>query len=864
MISCLEGSHTQTSHFSFIYRCLFAGIVFSIAVFLFLPGISFAAEEDFSDAVIEDAIIDHEDLGVEAPTVLPDQKVRYGFKRFGRFFQKTLATGEKKQELIEQFANQELADASLLLEQKNTEGRAVNAAVKAIKRAQKQLENVEVKNPEAAGKFLGHEVVRQKVYDRVQRQLLDHAPADVIDDAFESIVNAKKEAAEYAAQTLGSIEDQEGLLEEVGLVLEDAKGSSLNAFKQAEALQFFEDHASKNRRDFFDKAKKRTLERFAENIHDEFVGGNRDIVDRFEQYAKEIPGDETIHLEIFDTLKTGLEEYDFPEEVRGKIEQWKDISARRHEQDAERAEDRFGDDIAHKIYERRLERFSDLGKEEVDVSRFRVLEELRTRTSGEEGRVHAVVQAEHKKMAAKFKAQFTDEGSQKLADKFLELSKNPDPTSFAIIKEIEKQLTPEQRKFVDALDQQLKHELVQQRAEHGALFEDKFFSNLPEHQDILQGLERDFRDHREDFLGPADLFASFDGQEPLPFVQRPGQLDQFFQKASFDQQVRIRRELESIDDPEAFDHFQGKFEGFENIPPEFQFLQGTFDVKRRQIEERRLQDKEEEHSRDTEQAFEVLEEEYRQKIEGVLEKDREAFERQFNEKRNNLKERELKNRQELFEERIGDRSSFDPFCDERCQKEEELFIRQRFEQNIDNDRRRFEEDQDFFRLERESLGDFNRLSDQDNALFETRKRDGTEGPIVDRHQIINIRKSPSSSRGRLDQRDSDRHLNSEFEPPRDFSNLPSKSELERRGEFKQPTVEDRRDEFKQPRFEDRRDEFKPKEPLSNGDTRSKVDFNLPVNPPKFEHNTTENKDLFEREKLEDVNRPDFGDSFKGF
>ena len=49
MISCLEGSHTQTSHFSFIYRCLFAGIVFSIAVFLFLPGISFAAEEDFSD-----------------------------------------------------------------------------------------------------------------------------------------------------------------------------------------------------------------------------------------------------------------------------------------------------------------------------------------------------------------------------------------------------------------------------------------------------------------------------------------------------------------------------------------------------------------------------------------------------------------------------------------------------------------------------------------------------------------------------------------------------------------------------------------------------------------------------------------------
>jgi hypothetical protein len=663
-----------------------------------------------ADAQVDDNIT-NEDLDVGQARILQDNPL-YGFKRFGRGLRKVFTFDKTKKIQLEiRYANQELADAQQLVDTKGEDANAIANVVEAVEKAEESLANVNAEaeslvsdgsavNTRVIQNILDKQIKHQKVFEHIEEKILERAPEQVVAGVIERIQNARDRSATHAGEAVGRIErDPEILREHFDQALQQQRGSQFKELRNLEVLKRIQEHVPEHAREVIGEIEQRAIDRFKIRI-DELPQSDR--ANRFERYTKHMGGDETRHLEIFDRLKN---DPNLSTEIAGKIEIAKDQAAKKFKQRIEEFDTHYGDEaIAERMRARAFNRF-EKGEHGPGVAQLRALEEIRQRVEFDNEKIKKEFEAEHEASITKFKDTFTDEGSIGQAERFARLSKkmaeNPDPTTFRLLQELEKEVRsdPKKAKFLEQIESGAKSKFAQQAQEHGQEFFDRIISSNPQDIEIFKNLQKDFQKNPEQFFGNGpgfgppgvrpDGFAPTDfgpdgfdpngfgptGFGPNDFIGGPPPgFAGVFDKLIDSHTSGLKDHLQGIKDPALFEDFQKKFQqGPAGLAQEIGRRQGGFEDlfkdKFRSINESAVERNGEDPERKKlDEERRKFEEEFRVRIQAAGE-DREAITKIENEQRSRQGEFENKStdlKQRMFQERLKS----NPFCDERCRAEE--------------------------------------------------------------------------------------------------------------------------------------------------------------------------------------------------
>jgi hypothetical protein len=502
-----------------------------------------AAAEEAIDAVIEesglsaealeDEVVTEEDLGAETPGRF------HFFKKVKRTVRKTVTRDPiKKAEYEIEAAHEQLLQAKKLAEenpddsgaQRRVRGALDNFA-KDIEKIKNRSADIKENRPDQASDFLDRiadmQVKQQKVLDKIEERM----PEDV----YEKIRETRENVLRHAGETMLGIEsDPERIAQHFNAAFEDQRGSEFREFKNLEVLERLENFVPEQAREGIRNAQDQARKRFEVQLGEI----PQDVrAEKFKRYVEFIPGDAIHHMRVLNDFKA---QGDFAPDFFQHIEAAKEKSINRFE-DKFRG---FVDPTRRNVF---MDEFAD-----GSVENLRVMEQFKENLPEE---IKLEIEAKETESIQRFKEHFIDNpDAQARASRFEELSRkmreNPDPATFALIQQLEDELPPDQRAFVDSMSDEF---------ERG--FEDKFRE---------QGREEFFRRMESFDPGAIGHLQDFRGQAPPEIQAIIGQ--------AMNRQIDfVNERFDNFDDPARFERFKDQIDNNPEIRRQIEFRHGDFD-----------------------------------------------------------------------------------------------------------------------------------------------------------------------------------------------------------------------------------------------------------------------------------------------
>lgn len=505
-----------------------------------------AVKNESADAV-RDELVTEEDLGAEHAFILPDSPL-YALKRIGRDVRRVFIFDDaKKVEQEIKDANQELADLNRLLDEKGEE--VSDAVLRGFERVEEHFESIADRAPDLALEdeesrrevmehLLDSEIKRQKVFEHMEGAAGD-----------ERVLEGAQQLRERMMDRVGDVvEGVEVDTDVFDRILQNQEGSEFKDLRNLEVLKRLEEKLPESAREGIQRAEDNAFKRLREHVG-QFK--NAESHDRFEQYMQDFGGDEVIRYEILDTFGTTIDEQNIPEEVREKIKQARDLSARVFQEKFDGMQERVEDkDRLERMREHMMDRFTteedtergfemefvdDMSKRMELMSKFKAnlqspeLEDEMRKTEAEQ--------------IQKFVESFPDarEDAEQAKQTMTELREAGKAGDFTKIKMLEKVLQdlegkqmqdPNKRAFMEQLDatrREAEKGFVDHLRENGEKAFDGLISDDPEQMEFLRGMKDKFLSAPHEFGG-----ENFD----------PGMFDRAIKEQSEHMRDEIRRHAE--------------------------------------------------------------------------------------------------------------------------------------------------------------------------------------------------------------------------------------------------------------------------------------------------------------------------------
>jgi len=731
----------------------FAIVLFVFAGILMATNTTFAQTDDgltpditVSEEATQDNRVTTEDLGAEKARILPDSAF-FGFKTFGRSIKEAFTFDPvEKAELRLKHANQEMAEAQQLVEEKSGDPEALSDAADAVAKATGRIDNIrkqaeDLKQRKGLDKstdksidnivenVLDSQIKHQKIFDRIENQIDEKATGKTTTNTMDAINQAREQAADAAGGVLTGIEDDaDRVAEKINAVLKRQKGSEFKDFKNVEVLLRIEEKVPESAREAIRMAQKNAMDRFHSRLEQSTVQAD-DVADRFIRYAGQIHGDAALMFQASDEIKQRL---DNPE-IAQKFEQAKDIFAQNFQRRIEYNE-RFEDErFKDRMRERMFNGFS--GNE---VEKLRVMGDLQGRMAIEDQQMRERMEKEmnkhEEKTIAQFKEKFNDPNSKEVVKEFELLRakalQNPDPALFKAMDTLKDRLGEKQQAFVNQMEAEAQAHFSKRAREEGDNFFKRISTSVPEDVEVFRNLQDRFQQpmdmpYGEDYgsqfgpmpggpdFGPMPYGPGGPGFSPLP--------SNFFDRAMNAQTDGLQQQLRYLDDPNASNNFLRRFDNapdfvIDEIKRREGGFEDLFNEKQRFVEEDKLRKMEESARMKNDEDRMRIDREFKAKMQNakseedyaLIEKERIDKEREFDNKM-------LEERKDMFQERM----KFNPFCDEACQKQEVNF----FEKRIEEQKGEMEKMREFDMEQRQMFEQFRpEMRDQD-GMFNDDKRD---------------------------------------------------------------------------------------------------------------------------------------------
>lgn len=493
------------------------------------------SQEQAPEEIATDEEVTTEDLGVEEGTMLPTSRF-YFLKSWRRSVDLALTRDPvKKVEKRLQFANEKIAEAQRVVDEKlidNPEAaekaaKIIEHAQEDIERASERIEKFEDKSDEKVKKLVQkmakNQIQHQKVFDKIEKRFDDH---DLIPDQFVGRMNdLKSKVAQATAHAMvNGVENSDQIRVAFEDAMNEQRGSELRHFRNAEILNRFEEHLPQEAQHAVQIAREKAQDLIAKVAEKEQA--------KFAQYVKHSVGDMTRHIKVLDDLRASE---GFSADQVENIEELKLHTANRFEQQWAAIKDK-------QTRDKLVDHLQDGNPDNI-----RVIKQLQN-FAGED------FEEEMKKVdikaAQKFKEKFKDDPEAiKTANTFERCRKNPDATCFEVMESLEENLSEDQKEFIRELKVESAERVSEKIRTEGEDFEKRFATSLPQHIEVLRNL-----------------------QDKLPPQAREG-----IERALEVQTRNINRQVRNTDDPIIFERIRKDLEGQEDVKRELERRFGDVD-----------------------------------------------------------------------------------------------------------------------------------------------------------------------------------------------------------------------------------------------------------------------------------------------
>lgn len=608
-----------------------------------------------ADEAVLDMQVSTEDLGAKKAAIKPDN-FWHPLKRFGRNIQELLTFDPVKDaELKLKHANQELSEIKQLIEEKGVEKINANDIVDSVKWFEGKLEKIKdssekikaqkTDKPAEVDALLNNltdkQIKEHKILEQINESVRENKEKiNNAENIFASLVDSQNNVLKHFGEVLTRVDEPEKIPERLSTIADKQEGSEFKMIKTTEILKKLEEQAPEETKDEIEKAQAKTTELFQEDVK-----AMPAIVraEKFQSYAKALPGDETVQLSIFENLKKLP---DIPQDMLKKIEEVKDFAVKRFEEKVAKFEKP----------ENQEQFFKNLKGDNLDD--LMVLEELKSKITAKQEEIKKKVDQKHTEGIAEFKKQFTDVQSQDQAQRFeklvKEMTENPNPKTLKLIQELEAEVgqDPTKKAFIEDVKTKSQKEFENKFRQEGDRFLERISTLNPEDMAVFKKMEEQ---------------KSFD----------PAMMEQVFKY----QTSRFKDYVQTIDDTENFDRFNERFrsapkEVIETIKKNDAQFGDVMQFKARKIVEMDLQLKENEARMKLEQEWKKSQNDFELKLRQVKNDEEKALlYKQKREQDMALAEREFADRQKMTELRFAN----DPFCDNACQEFQRQFLKQEME-----------------------------------------------------------------------------------------------------------------------------------------------------------------------------------------
>ena len=474
-------------------------------------------------------------------------------KRIVRSIQQVITTDPiKKADLNLKTAHEELLRAQKIVNDNPDNNQTSVKVEKALEKFQENINKVKERatdikngNTEQAQKFL-EKIANIQVK---QQKIMDNLESNSQANNFKAIKEARRIALESGAETMTNIANSpEQLGEAVDSAMVNQVGSEFKEFKNLEVLQRLSELVPQQARPAIMEAQKRAKMRFEERMS-QISPEDRTI--KFENYISDLNGNALNQVNTLDNLKTqtNLPDDFFQHVEAAKAQAIIKFAQRLREASSDGAQKELMDQVANG-----------------DLNGLRVLQQVKDNIPAE---LRQQIEIKQTDAINKFKEKFTDnQDAQDAARKFQGLSEefrnNPDPTAFAVLQSLQKQLPPEQQAFVNNLRREATNGAVEQYRQNP--------------QQYLQ---------RSQSINPAAV------QDIQGIIQQAPQLQYIFQQVSSQQTNFTKQQLDNVTDPVQFKALQEKLENnpaiARQIQARFGNLQQNLQTKFDQIEDMKNQ-----------------------------------------------------------------------------------------------------------------------------------------------------------------------------------------------------------------------------------------------------------------------------------
>ena len=495
-----------------------------------------AAAEEAVDAVIEevglssealeDEVVTEQDLEAEAPGRF------HIFKKITRTVQRTITRNPlKKAELRIEEAHEELLRAEKLMEENPNDEKAQERAQEAlgdfernIEKVKDQAADIKEKKADQVGAFM------EKIADFQikQQKMLNNLEEKLPEQAFAKVQEARQRSIQHQSQVMTQVaENQEQVAERFSAAFEKQRGSEFRDFKNIEMMEQMSEFIPDEMKAAVLQAKTEARARFEVQIQS-LSGDARN--QGFKRYVENINGDPVSQMRALDNIKSRS---DLPDEFFASMEAAKEKTISK--------------------FEERFRRFADPANREAFLNEFangspenlRAMQQIQENVPPE---IKQEIERKETQSIQRFKERFVDDpDAQSRAGKFQELAEkmrqNPDPATFAAIQQLEQNLPPDQRAFVEGLKQEAQ-----------AGFQEQFQQNQQIFLKRIQSFDPNAIQQLQQFGGdaPAELQGIIDQamNQQIDFTRQrlgefddPARFERF--KQQIDQNTGIRQQIEA-------------------------------------------------------------------------------------------------------------------------------------------------------------------------------------------------------------------------------------------------------------------------------------------------------------------------------
>lgn len=468
--------------------------------------------DEIPEELIQDETITADDMGVSAPGRF--HFLRRAVRSVPRFFH--MDPVSKAQDELHD-AKEEIMRAKKIIEENPDNEKARQKLSRTINKFEEKSEKIntlleqvkENSDPQKIDNFLNRYHDAQFKFQKLLPNL-EQNPL-LSEETVVKLKEVKENILEHQAEIMEKVEDPQKFKNRIEQVLARQKGSELKEIKELETLKALEEKSRGRIKDLVKQIQKKKIQQVKENIEQMPT----DIRERkIGNYITHMKGEADRQLAVLGGFKDGAE---LPEDVKIKLDDFKAKIVKKFEHDLGKIKKQ-----ENKI--KIMQRLQDGDSE--DLRRFKAME---TNISPE---FKQALDDFKQEAVSKFKQRFDDDPEAlKTAETFEDCQNNPDIKCFEVLKEIEKGLAPEQKKFIQDIEHKAKIRLEKKAAEEGEKFFDNFTTSEPEHIEFLKNLQSEM----------------------------PG-LKKGLERAIEVQTKNIEKRLEQIDDPEIFENLKTKIE----------------------------------------------------------------------------------------------------------------------------------------------------------------------------------------------------------------------------------------------------------------------------------------------------------------